>query len=338
MIHPDLVAQAINKNMTINEFYNLISEKGSSISFDINLDGRLGWSLLQAACKCENIPLVRVLIRMGAHVNHQRDGNMTALYDAISNQNLALVKILVENGARLNRTCGNYKNAIAFASAVKNKQIVNYLFSTMSLKDRLLYLIEHDEAYFQALLNYYLDTDCEFKKKAESKSALELSSFLMQWVLPEDLSQNIQFESLTLDLLDQLGFKPFYENDLYIANKILEEECINLNFVTESAKPILIFVGEKGYFEMVKLLVKHGVTIYEHDVWPSIPERIRQAGYEEIAVFLEDTQKERYRILQEEAQLELDRQKTCFDFGMFAGNVKKVISAGAETKQITHLI
>lgn len=253
----------INNKTTIKAFYRSVSNKWQN--FDINESGLHDWSLLQAACHHGNFALAQLFIKMGARVNHPRVDGCTALYDAINTGSLELVKLLVENGASIYLYCGN-GTPIDYAKKMQQASIVDYL-QTIS----------------QSFPFQPYETEKEAALRKEGANILHYPSSITQ----------VQ--------------KAIEQNNLDVVDRLLSGRSVNLNVSSNrDMSPILVHVGKAGHFDMVKLLVKHGIMVCEsymqhtgQGLEPiSVIESIRQAN-EEIAAYLENVHKERYRILEE---------------------------------------
>src|SRR5437762_14106945 len=77
------VTNFIKRGRTTKEFYNFVTHEGTNFDYDINDFAILKFTALHVACREGNCSLVHALIKMGANVNCQADGNITPLLYAI---------------------------------------------------------------------------------------------------------------------------------------------------------------------------------------------------------------------------------------------------------------
>jgi ankyrin repeat protein len=95
---------ALQKNTTLRNFYNFITQVGRPFSVDINQE-YLRSTFLHDACRAGNLRLVKALIKMGAYINHYRnvfDFNHDPykhLFDAARDGQRQVVQLLIEHGA-----------------------------------------------------------------------------------------------------------------------------------------------------------------------------------------------------------------------------------------------
>lgn len=275
-ISTDSVANFIQYNTSVEDFYNRITKKGTCFNYDLNKPAnRNGWSLLHVVCQVDNAPLAKALIRAGVFINPQRGGEYTPLDDAFKCYNLELIQLIVENGGITYRNIDKYIEEIASKllnlnplECLKNEDLKNNLFS----------------------IKEYLQQD-QIRKKIQ---------------LPKEINHDEQYklheavrEGLRNGDVEQVKsvLQGNFSSAIYATcNDTLEGTCLRRAVIN-------------GQFEMVKLLVQYGGQIIEDDGYEdegvTTIMAAHQAGHAEIGEYLEKVQNSRYERLREAVEEEL---------------------------------
>jgi len=291
---PDAVFNFVihRKNATVKEFYDFVTFNGTQFNYDINSrGGRAGYTALHAACHNGNIPLVRALLLMGASPNVTTKGDgQYPLNIAIENGNFELVKLLVEYGARFD--------------------VYNDRFTTVS---------------------HYFHTCSDQGVREQIR---ELANAKPNKTLPVALKKDDQYYDITKRLEDMVE-----ACDVDGARKLFADYFINLQDIFLVNTSLMKIAITKNSLEMVQLLAEQGDFLIEANVVymsefirslasalsrshddsdekyrrstdddnapHSNPELAKLLGHHEIAEFLEETQRSRYKKLEEAMQLEI---------------------------------
>lgn len=253
----EAVVKFITSTTTVDSFYDYVTQEETN--FDYCMSNRSlteGYTPLQKACICENIPLVEALLAMGGvNPNQVRDDHYPPLYDAIAADNLELIKILINHGARVDYRVGwdRRRTCLDFAKQRGNQKIITFLTSE-SLKCQSTIDLSNNLNPKQTLEDKKFAKICEISKAVKKNNYAKVKSLL---------------ENDTICI----GEYALYDN--YCSPRL---------------------AAKMGNIVMVRLLTQYCNDPIECNQWveKTIPQIARNHGHPEIAEFLENTQRERY--------------------------------------------
>lgn len=319
------------KNPTIQEFYDYVTQNGTDFAYDVNAQGYLCSTAILHACGTGNLELAQALINMGADINSQMVDGTTPLFYAILNGHFDVVKMLMENGATLNDVFGNklsddeftiQNNFNLFNNPEKKQDLNGYIFLAIKENQQKIadYLIQMNSTRLEDLIVNRLKYDPIFYHECKNVRDFFLhENFINQIEGIDKKERKIEIRYLRHEhyLRKNNIQNAVKENNLQKMESLLndtESPHIDLKRLAVDCYSLLHATIQHGNLNMLKLLIKHGHNINE----TATTIDIRNAGQHEMADYIDQLQLSRYQQLQKDATLQTQKIKSkLFIHGMF---------------------
>lgn len=281
----------IKPDTTISAFYNKITHNETIFLCDINHRASLkGMTLLHMACEAENLPLVRTLIYAGAHVNARlrADNYCTPLDIALKHHNPGLIQLLISCGAQtVNGISAWLKDTNGIGMDTPDVHQDGRIKKTLFIREYLLkHSIKDYRPNFDESINWHWDF-----LNAVQNNRVEFAREIL--------------ENTSIDVNGYHALQPYHPDNLITP---IHTAAVN------------------GFFTMTKLLVEHGALIIEDDWGVTTAEMARRNNHPDIADFLENTQRDRYKRLKSHAVLAKKYQLILL--GLFADKNSSLYALG----------
>ena len=229
------------KSNNLQKIQNLIRQRGANVN-QLNVNGL---PLLLAAIQKDNLPMVELLLRLGADPSLKSKTGMSAILFAVSSGSLSMVQFVVERmGGDPSDKLGFGANTIMLAAS-RSLDMVRYLESRgadLYARDRsgytiLVYAVKGEKV---DVLQYCLE------KGVEVDALSNLGKTVLGYAVSRE-PPNLEI----IRVLVQNGSDP---------NALIDDETILIRFLKECLQRDSSLIT-KDDFDIIKILVENGADI-----------------------------------------------------------------------------
>ncbi|OUM68514.1 hypothetical protein PIROE2DRAFT_3813 [Piromyces sp. E2] len=296
--HTAIYIAAKNKNLNI---VNKLLEKNVDITIS---DNDFNTPLMVAVCKDYNINIVKALLSQSDNtISNINKNGKTAFLLSIENNCPLLAKLLLESGASVSNidTDSKKNNALLLASKHGNYEIIKYL-----IENNYINIDSQNGNLNTALIKASKKNNLEIVKYlSRNKANLEIKNNKGNTALiVACLQKNYDIIKCLLDYganinnYNNEGVTPIIvacqNNDFSLVNMLITEYNAIINysdpFLIEKKEECFIQAVEKGYYKIVKFLLKQGYKI-------NIDDR-NNTFFKLLSALIYDTNNSYYRILE----------------------------------------
>jgi ankyrin repeat protein len=219
---------------------NIIEYLENEKNADMTLKRKDGISGFELSCSFGYLEIVQYWLEKGADVDVVGNGYYTPLHWSCGNGHLKVASLLLSNGADIEKLAADGKTPLCSAVITNHFNVVQFLVEK------------------GAIVNH---------KALGGQTPLHLSSFHgrvenMKFLLSKGADATILDDKLSTPL-----FWSAYEGHLYAIKCLLENKKgrATVNQMNIYGITPLLISAQKGFIEIVKLLVDHGAKLYHQD-------------------------------------------------------------------------
>jgi hypothetical protein len=244
------------------------------------------------AVTAENLELVKLLLKKGAHLNKKDDYGSTPLLDAVNIGSVEIVKLLIKHGANVHAIQEDKKTCLHLASQNDDEELVTLLLEqglSVDEEDKNGWTPLHDAAYYgceestKVLISKGANVNATDAKKqtplhvaAEEGEEDAVRCLLdhhadagavdYEGYTPLDLAAKEEYEDTFEVLITHSSSTKHDENHRKLVKKLMEAERVKDDIVAEKLNEMSPFgvinmmkprsCGGEGYYNFIKQFVK----------------------------------------------------------------------------------